>query len=240
MKVSDFLSGLVYLFNDVIGAIVPGLFLLGGLHLLGLLPSQIVETYRGLSTEGQWVTILVLGYVAGHGLLGFHRPLQRVLVAPIKGLDGLLTRGTWDARDLHSRILAGLAYRQFRDYVAKEYPRKGKQGQVIGADVNSFNELRNIAMTMSVEAATLGRRFMFISLFCYGVAMAILTLLLAYLFVEWASLTRLQIANALLTSVVIYLFYTRGLEFELRALSVPFSTALAEMLIEKRTKKRGK
>jgi hypothetical protein len=251
MKVSDFLSGLVYFFNDLIGAIVPGLFLLGGLRLLHIIPLDVDKTYLSLSVEGQWVAVLVLGYIVGHGLLSFHRPLRRLLF-PLKGLDDLITKGKWDGRGLEVRVAEAAAYQEFRDYVTKRFmpqtignyagpgSEKKEKPKLRGKRIMSPNDLRSIAMTISNEAATLGRRFMFISLFCYGVAMALLTLSLIYVVVEWPSLGAWGVTKICLVGTIFYFFYTRGLEFELRAFNTPFPVALGEVLVERKGKERGK
>ena len=87
-----------------------------------------------------------------------------------------------------------------------------------------FHDIRSLAMSTSPEAAELGRRFMFIALFCFASGVAILILTVSYTLIE-GTLERLFFL------IIWLLFYMRGLDFEYRALNTPFSVALAQLLL---------
>ena len=121
--------------------------------------------------------------------------------------------------------------------------RRASQGSQASPDSGlwDFNDLRSVALSVSTEAASLGRRFMFISLLCNGVGMALVImavdlsacvllnpkLLHAY---EQAAPWALQV---LLMILAAFLLFKRGAEFYARAMSTPFSIAVAELKLNK-------
>lgn len=103
------------------------------------------------------------------------------------------------------------------------------------------DDVRNFAMSISREAATLGRRFMFLSLLCNGVGTAVVLLALDYgLCLSlaphsvaehpnlWPAWVTLMIAS--LTAVC---FFARGNEFAARAASAPIDIAASELAFRK-------
>ncbi len=230
MKTGDVVDVVAHFTNDVIGNVGPGIIFLFGLNAvhfrLGLNPA--VESLRFDSTTAS-IIALALAYAAGHGLLGVHTAL-RSLLGRLRVSKAVLI-----AADLKSK----LSYRLFRRQLCRAAKDQTSSGQedLFGLD---FHDHRSIAMTLSPEGGVLARRFMFISLFCYGISKSLLLLTL-YTAVLWPSLgnsrNQPQAIGLLIVALsVFWCFESRGEEFERRALGVPFSVAISEINFEKNVK----
>jgi hypothetical protein len=103
-----------------------------------------------------------------------------------------------------------------------------------------FNDLRSIALSISKEAGDLGRRFMFISLFCNGIGTAIFLLAFDFfLCAIWFPNALVQYSDSLnsvlqfvMLIVLGVLCFRRGEEFYKRAMFTPFSVATTELLMK--------
>jgi ABC-type multidrug transport system fused ATPase/permease subunit len=223
MKSGDFLNGIIHLFNDLIGSVVPGLILGFGLLTLGCIPEAKVGQFQELESSAQWFLIIIVAYVAGHALLSMHRLLQTYIGKPMRFLNTLLKKHELDSRVSDKVIEDSRVYKNFSEAIKN---RANTLLSLNDDDTFKINNLRSMAMTISKEGSELATRFMFFSLFCYGVSMSILVVGSIHLIqtFSWGWFGLLVL--------VFFLFYTRGIDFEYRALNVPFPIALAVMLFE--------
>ncbi len=241
MKAGEFLSGIVYFFNDFVGAVIPGIVAIAGIYYfysdIGIQIAALTE----LTESMQWLLVIVASYASGHALLSLHGLMHVYIKKPIIFISSLLTlrffkvrwcpvrkiEWTWGAfwhlvlQDTKDQIIRSDVYKQF----SKLIDTKADSNQRIEVDYfQSFNNLRSMAMTISKEGGETARRFRFISLFCFGIAMAIMVLGVVDIYAS-CSYEKLT-----LYFLVFFLFYTRGISFEFRALNIPFPVALSEIL----------
>lgn len=224
MKPSDFLTALVFFFNDFIGAVVPGFIFIAGLDLADIYPTKIVHLLISVMPQFSWVLLLFFAYAVGHGLLGIHRLLQPIIGAPLRGIHHLVLYGRWDVCVFDRIIVEGAVYKEFLSEIKRQHKINKENLSKI-----RFEDVRNIAMTISKEASELARRFMFISLFCYGISMAIALIAISWVISLQEILSSSNMLPIGLISIIFFIFYIRALEFEFRAQNVPFSVALAEL-----------
>jgi len=90
-------------------------------------------------------------------------------------------------------------------------------------------DIRSLAMSMSKEAAELGRRFMFISLFCNGIATSLTALFLISFAGDSSAVGGSWMTRSLMALVAGLLFWS-GSQFQSRAQNVPFPVALSNVL----------
>ncbi len=228
MKTGDLVDTLSFFSNEIVGTLLPGFVLLTGLRVFHFgfeIPSWIQ------SGNGIWfavVVVLAFSYVAGHGLLA----LRNILIPYLGRSSGKLYKsaengGMYRAFSLRVRMLEILRSGRSVGKANDDFP-----------DNLNFNDRRNLAMSLSTEAAVLGRRFMFIALFSYGVAVALFVfavyaplVLLIRPDLAALSLSALAVRLGIFLLVLVGLiFWHRGESFERRAYSAPFSAALAELL----------
>ena len=223
MKPSEFLSGIIYFFNDLIGSVVPGLIMLAGLYVLKIFPPHLTAEFSKLEQGIEWTITIVIAYVLGHGLLSLHLLLQPYLCPVFNSINTLIKKKEWTELG---------AWKKRTDYIKQKVPyqeferivNERAEGETQNYD---FNSLRNMAMTISNEAGELARRFMFISLLCYGVSMSILAISLITLM---SDICTMRFVPAFF---LFFIFYTKGIDFEIRAQNVPFPIALAEIISDK-------
>src|ERR1700682_4716668 len=155
MKIDDALSTITHFFNDIIGAIIPGLVLFAGLVLLhnGMAPNAKIA---GLTSNTPSVLLMIaLSFAAGHGLLGIHSAVIEPVLKFLKWVKG-------DA--VTEKLEGAQSYKLFKKLVDAKLKRPAVlEGHEIETKWG-FHDLRNVALSMSTEATSLGRRFMFISL----------------------------------------------------------------------------
>jgi hypothetical protein len=229
MKVDDAVETLTRFFNDLIGSFVPGVVLAFGFCIMHLGPSKIADLAKSL--DGAVLASLAVGlmFAVGHTLLALHEhAFQKALWA-----CHLTKKFDEDkAKDRQS-------YKSFLDIV--QGLEKESDGQSQAPASWGYHDLRSVALTVSAEGATLGRRFMFISLLCNGVGTAMAIIALDYIAclafapkllypyaatAPWA----VQIALMLLSSVVLF---KQGETFYGRAMATPFSIAMAEIKLKR-------
>lgn len=234
MKVDDAIETISRFFNDLIGTLIPGAVLGAGLAIMHAGPVQ--ELVKDMPKDSGFFIALSLAllFAVGHGVLAVYTlAVQRLLEALH------LTR-----KDVVKTLEKKQSFTAFREMVL------GKLGQDHSSQSSGrftldwdYNDLRNLALSVSGEASSLGRRFMFISLLCNGVGTALLILLVDFtgciLFAPkalypyaaaWPELV--QMALLLLVAVS---FFKRGEGFYGRAMSTPFAVALAELALKQVT-----
>ena len=164
--------------------------------------------------EWAWLPGLAAIIVSGHLMLGLFFLTRRDASKP-------------DFAKL-SNDKAGLAFRVIME------ARMAERG--IEPVKFSFNDLRSLAMSSCNEAADIGRRFMFIALFCFGsgtamVVLAALVPLGTIPILPACLLWKTLLAAFFLASGVRVM--RRGREFERRAYIVPFIVAIATQTLDR-------
>ncbi|HFI2159472.1 TPA: hypothetical protein ACIDX1_000084 [Pseudomonas aeruginosa] len=219
MKVDDAVETIAKFFNDLIGAWVPGLVLATGLVIMHLGPGYVKSLVKLSDGAGVALTMAGLLFALGHLLLA----VNEVAMKPF--LKFLRITSDFDEVKAGARQ----SYKLFSELV------DNRQGGVQG--VWQFHDLRSVALSVSDEAASLGRRFMFISLLCSGVGAALLVIGVDYLACYFLIPDLLYVYERaapwgvqafLLFSSAVFLFKQAEV-FYARAMTVPFSVAYAEL-----------
>lgn len=166
MKVEEAVEMTTRFFNDLIGSLVPGAVLAVGLSIMHLGPARIVETSKSLENAALALTVVGLVFAAGHLLMAIFehaiQPLLRVC-GVIKAFDEV------SAKKRQSYCL-------FAEVVNKQ-----RSGDLTPPGSEwAYDDLRSVALSVSPEAASVGRRFMFISLLCNGVGTALVILIVDF------------------------------------------------------------
>lgn len=224
MKIEEAVETIAKFFNDLIGAWVPGAVLAVGLALMHLGPDQLQSIFKLGDTSAAAITAGGLLFALGHALLALH---EEVLKKPLSKLKIFKAFDETGAKERQS-------YEWFAEQV------KAQQGGT-GAKDWGYNDLRSVALSVSTEAASLGRRFMFISLLCNGVGTA-----LAIIAIDFAACSVLSPkllfaydysapwpAQTLLLLGLAWALFKHGEVFYSRAMATPFSIAVAELKFKK-------
>lgn len=240
MKIDDAVETIAHFFNDLIGTLIPGIVLVIGLLVMHV---GINEELQGIveHADGFHVFILLtLLFAIGHAVLALHsalrssvRSLWKYILKKYPPLKGKLPKSFFRKPEEKQ------SYQLFEKIIS------GKLRKMPAVQVNSqesfpwdFHDLRNLALSTTAESASLGRRFMFISLLCNGVAIAILLLLSDYLvcvaiaphfIIQYESALPASLQAILMISAAGLLF-RRGEEFYSRAMTAPFPVALSELI----------
>jgi hypothetical protein len=231
MKIDDALQTLTYFFNDIIGAITPGLVFFTGLLVMHREWVTAAE-FKGYMANGSLVAaLLALSFAAGHILLAVYSGAIEPILKKMNLVKG-------------DRVTDALRKRQ--SYALFEILIEGqlRAHPCFASGVPTlnwgFHDLRNIALSIAGEGAAVGRRFMFISLLCSGVGTALLLLGADYLactlfapraltsctnaFASWIQL--------ILILVIAFFCIRRGDAFYARAMSTPFGIATTTLLLK--------
>lgn len=224
MNVESATDTVAKFFNDLIGAWVPGAVLTVGLVLMHLGPGQLRSLFELGNTISASLTFAGVLFAIGHTLLALHEQIRKKLLPYLK----LATSFDEKAAKMRQSCV------WFGELV---------KAQQTGAEARDweYEDLRSVALSVSTEAASLGRRFTFISLLCYGVgtALAILALDLVacslffpQLLFAYDEAAPLSIQATLLLFMALALF-RQGDEFHGRAMKTPFAVAVAELVFKR-------
>ncbi len=238
MKVNELLEAFLKLFNDLIGAVIPGLVLILGLAIIHTEHGVSMISHRLPSSDWGAAIVVTVSYAAGHVLIS------------LASLGETAWNWLKEQRKTPQKTSNNFSYDLFKRYIelqirAQRFLRDSGTPSLATENV-PFNELRNIAMTMSAEAAALGYRFMSISLFCNGVGTALCVIVLDALLCGWIlpnSIVVNDVTGLIAQSVVLlfvaFLLFRRAYSFRRRALDTPFSIALTQLLFAKQEMKKG-
>ncbi len=224
MTAEDAAETIAKFFNDLIGGWVPGAVLAIGLALLHLGPFELQSIFRLGDTVSAALIFAAILFAVGHALLGIHDQIVKKLLAKIR------LAKPFDETEAKNRR----SYEWFAELVKAQQTGGGARDW-------GYNDLRNVALSVSPEAASIGRRFMFISLLCNGVgtALAILafdlvacSLLSPKLLFPYRHEVPWPVLALLLLGMALALF-VRGEVFYKRAMATPFSIAIAELEFKK-------
>lgn len=224
MKIEEATDTIAKFFNDLIGAWVPGTVLVIGLALMHIGPVQLQSILKLGETTSAALTLAGVLFALGHSLLAIHEQVVKKLLSRAgiaKAFDevGAKTRQSYE-------WFAELVKAQQTGASAKDW---------------GYNDLRSVALSVSTEAASVGRRFMFISLLCNGVGTALTiiaidfaacSLLLPKLLFAYDHAAPWWAQTFLLLGIALALF-KQGEVFYNRAMATPFSIAVAELKFKK-------
>jgi len=224
MKIEEAVDAIAKFFNDLVGAWVPGAVLMVGLTLMHLGPVQFQSIFKLGDTTSAALTFAGVLFAIGHALLALY---NQILKTPLRKV------GLFESFD-ETKAKTRKSYECFAELV--KTPQDGTNTKDW-----CYRDLRSIALSVSAEAATMGRRFMFISLLCNGVGTALTILALDFAACSLSSVKLLfTYANAvpwvvqvLLLLVVAWTLFKQGDEFYGRAMTTPFSIAIAELKFKK-------
>jgi hypothetical protein len=229
MKVDDAIETLTKFFNDLIGSLVPSVVLAFGLVIMHLGPSRFMDINKSVESTIFALFALGLMFAAGHIILALHEHFLRPVLQSIQ-----FTK-EFDESAAKNRQ----SYKSFHDIIMARETRSTNPGQA--APKWDYHDLRSVALSISPEGASVGRRFMFISLLCNGVGTAFVIMVLdfsscfffapklLYPYTEAASWW-VQIILMLAFSAALF---KQGGNFHARAMSTPFSIAIAELLLKR-------
>lgn len=224
MKAEEVTDTIAKFFNDLIGAWVPGAVLAVGLALMHLGPVQLQSIFKLGDSTSAALTFAGILFALGHVLLALH---EQFLKMPLTKLRLVKPFDEAKAKKRQS-------YEWFAELV------KAQQAGA-GAKDWDYNDLCSVALSISSEAGSMGRRFMFISLLCngVGVALTIIALDFAVCSVLWPKLLFAYdhaapwgVQVALILGVA-YALFKRGEAFFSRAKATPFAIAAAELKVKK-------
>jgi hypothetical protein len=230
VKLDDALQTIMHFFNDVIGAVIPGLVLATGILLIhrGMYTGAILTNY---SSNGLLISmILVLSFATGHGLLAIYNEIFDPFLKLLK-----IIKGDKVTEKLETRR----TYQLFKDMIEGKINKHPIFSTNNSSPSWCFHDLRSVALSVSKEGASLGRRFMFISLLCNGIGTALILLAIDYVicFIWLREVLEsypnvLHPAGQLLIMVLFGVFFIRrGDTFYKRAMLTPFSIAVTELLV---------
>lgn len=223
LKADNAVEIIAKFFNDLISAWVPGSVLAIGLAVMHLGPDHLHSLSKLGEGAGVSLTMTGLLFALGHVLLAVNENALKPIFNRTKILKAFNEN---EARGRQS-------YKWFAEIV------EAQQGN--GQTAWGFHDLRGVALSASAEAASLGRRFMFISLLCSGVGTALMIIGIDYLiclyfapkFIYSYEQAAPWYAQAALLFGTALLLFKQGDGFYIRAMTTPFSVAVAEIKIKK-------
>ena len=226
MKVDDAVETIARFFNDLIGAFIPGAVLTLGLSVMHLGPAQVLSASKSMDVGLVIALFLSMVFALGHGVLAIYAQL----------LDGLLTRSRVTSSFDEAEAELRSSYQMFKRLVQESGGSSVAQAQSSTSSW-TYRDLRSVALSISTEASSIGRRFMSISLLCRGIGTATLILLVDFTLCKLFAPQALfpyatavpALGQAVLLCVMSYVFFKEGEVFYSRAMMTPFSVAIAEM-----------
>lgn len=230
MKVDDALQTIAHFFNDLIGALIPGLTLVASLLIIH---KGIPDEWTTSVADGSGFLIFIaclLFFLVGHVVLAIYDLVLKYILSKCRVIEGDKVKETIIKEKFYEFVQA-VANQKAKELAGIELTKENNR--------SDFRTLRNISLTVSNEAATLGRRFMHLSFLCNGVATATLcsALYLSILSIGWPNEIALQLSCAQITLyflglvIVSVALFKRGDSFYKRALRTPFVVACAELML---------
>jgi hypothetical protein len=229
MKVDDAVETITRFFNDLIGTLVPGAVLLVGLAVMHFGPTRIEEAAKFSETTTVALVILGLMFAVGHLLLALFEHVLQPLLEKCRLTKKFDVEGA-KARQSYIEFLKTL----------EVLPGAADKTQAEKSPWD-FYDLRSVAFSVTAEGASIGRRFMFISLLCNGVGTAFVLILIDFLlchfFAHQLLFAYVEAAHWLLQATLLllgaYALFKRGEVFYARAMRTPFSIAIAELKLKR-------
>jgi hypothetical protein len=222
---ADSIKALEQFFNDVIAQVIPGVIVV--LVVCSIVDYQIPQHSTAI------FLFFGISYSVGHIVLA----LDEILRSSVKNIRKFFKSENPNSNK-DSEVVS-----------AKELFIKliNKKNANIDVTHLPINELRSLAMSVSKEGADLGRRFRFLSLSCKS------TVILLIIFVPFLTAVELlrvlviykvelNLICTILLQIIILMFITtfiiypvekRSIGFKRRAEEVPFSAAMAHLILKK-------
>jgi hypothetical protein len=225
-EVGETFEAIAKFFNDLIGAWVPGTVLAFCLIVMHLGPPKLLVVAKAADSTAAGLSLAGILFALGHALLAIH---EHGLNPALKFLH---IANAFDE--------TGARRRQSFEWFGTLATDARGQGAPQTWD---FHDLRNLALSVSAEAASIGRRFMFISLLCKGMGSALAIISVDFLFCLAFTPKLLhpfdQAAPWYIQAVLLfgtaYLLLKQGEAFHARAMTTPFSVAVAEIRLKRET-----
>jgi len=207
---------------DVVGVILPGLFLLVGLKCVfsaaisnELMSEDLIKIFN--FGDNNFVIYVSLCYICGHGL---H-------VIGDKFLYPLFSKVSRKEVYKSDKLFDQYLVKEFKSLFFKKYKNMASpEGDF------KFNNLRSIALAIAPDSEMLTYKFMFISLMNLGIASASLCVGVVSLLLLKINIGIAILCFLLLSLVIPTIFLLKYIEFRNRALTVPFSFAVVKILQE--------
>lgn len=230
MKPEGAVESIARFFNDLIGAIVPAGVLALGLLVLHSGP-DVKTVLSSLDSAIGFLCVVGALFATGHVLLAI---FEQILKKPLTKVR-LLTEFDEELAKTHT------PFRLFRRLTEKSETLKLGENE---SDWN-YRDLRNVALTVSSTGEGIGRRFMFLSLFCNGTGTALLLLAADFTLCRWVAphlLHPYPMAPHWLVQLAILvaaagLLFRRAELFRARAMTAPFAVAVGVIAFERDTKR---
>lgn len=230
MKIDDGIETLTKFFNDLIGTLIPGAVFVIGLGVMHLGPVKLLSLAKSIDNGIVASVFLALLFAVGHGLLAFHSVVLEQFLSDVR-----VTK----LFDLKSAELKQ-SYVVFKKIVHEDAKTKGVMSEV-SDPAWGYNDLRSIALSVSTEASSLGRRFMFIALLCNGVGASLVLMFLDFLGCSLLYPKALFLypnalplwGQSLLLMFAAFAFFKRAEVFYSRAMTTPFAVAVAELTFKR-------
>lgn len=224
MKVEEAIDTIAAFFNDLIGAWVPGVVLALGLALTHLGPTQLLSIFELGDTTSAGLTFAAVLFALGQALLALHEQALKKLLSKVGFAKPFDEPGAMNRQ----------SFEWFAELVKAQQTGPGAKDW-------DYNDLRSVALSVCAEAASVGRRFMFVSLLCSGVgtALAIVafdfaacSLLSPKLLFAYDHAAPWPVQSLLLLGLALALF-KHGEVFYSRAMTTPFPIAVATLKLTK-------
>lgn len=229
MQVDNAIDTISKFFNELISTCVPGLALVISLTVMHLGPAHLLSLAKLEGGIGSGLIVVGLLFALGHILLAVN---QKVIKPVLTGFKLLKKFDEEKAKNSQP-------YKWFAEMVSDM--------QGFDRTVWDFRDLRSVALSVSLEAALIGRRFMFISLLCSGVGTALVIVGIDYsacifltpqLIYSYTYALPIYIQSALIFGIA-FLLFKQSDDFFSRAMTAPFSIAVAEMKVKKESEKNA-
>lgn len=211
MKLKEALEILIHFFNEIIAHVLPGAILIVSASYI-FDKNDLIK-----NTSLHWALIIGVSFLAGHAILSLNRWIERTVFRA------------------ESFKISNELKVEFKKYFSEFSKLKNSEGSNIEISDN-MNDMfyRNMAMSISPDAGELGRRFMFISLFCKGAGTSVG--IIAILIVIKINATQTpysyfyQFIGLSAAAFIIYIMEKRAAEFFRMAMEAPFSVAIVDMI----------
>jgi hypothetical protein len=241
MKIDDAVETIAKFFNDLIGALVPGMVLAAGLCTSHLGPETIMTLVKAMDSTPVFLMSLGVLFAVGHALSAMYEAGETFLTKWLpKQLAQLREKDPKFPVTILLRIWLPKGFDMAEAMTRRSYTKflalvESASSSTLPGEWG-YHDLRSVALSVSTEAASVGRRFMFISLLCNGVGAAMLLLvfdfagclLLAPRLLHPYQAAMNGTAQIVVMLLLAYVLFLRGKEFYRRAMTTPFSIALAE------------
>lgn len=223
VQVDNAIDAISKFFNELISTCVPGLVLVVSLIVMHLGPIHLLSLAKLEGGVGLGLIVVGLLFALGHMLLAVNQKVVKPVLTRFKVLK------EFDEEVAKNRK----SYQWFVEIISN--------GQDTVRTVWDFHDLRSVALSVSVEAALIGRRFMFISLLCSGVGTALVIVGIDYLACIFLTPKLIYsytyaLPNCIQSVLIFgtaFLLFKQSDDFFSRAMTTPFSIAVAEMKVKK-------